>query len=215
MALLQAGCRVLVSPRSWRGQSSCSARRRSTKRYAVSVDVQESTDEDTTSITAAGAVEQVPLPQAFPEDGVSIVVPPVTSLDDLPELRESASRPEDEDGAISGFSLELDKNQSLWLLNVVSFLYGTNTTVCFCTHTACLRRIYASTPAMDMLSLLSCVRGVGRGWLRLSISRGQGASLSPLCVALPGCTEACAHALASGTHPLAPVCALYACVVGR
>lgn len=138
---------MLVSPCSWRCHSSCSSKKRYTKRYAVSVDVKGSTDEEPTSVNA---VEQVPLPQAFPEDGVSIVpsLPPVTSLDDLPELRESTAGHEIEDGPASGCGIELDKNQSLWLLNLVAFLYGTNTTVRCCTSLNALPGCLGALPRL-------------------------------------------------------------------
>lgn len=124
MALHTAGRCFIALPCTWRFRKS-GKRGEVRPVRAVSIDVQGSTDEQ----TDASNIEQVPLPQAFPEEESKTIAtpPPITTLEDLPQ---------EDEGAAAGFSLDLDKNQSLWLLNLVSFLYGTNTTCGLPVHVA-------------------------------------------------------------------------------
>lgn len=101
-----------------RWSSVGSQRRRAHVVHVASVDVQGSTDNDQTDL------ETVPLPRPLSENSSSDaqLSAQYTSLDDLPPV-ESGERIST---SSQGFSL--DKSQSLWLLNLVSFVYGTNTT---------------------------------------------------------------------------------------
>jgi hypothetical protein len=104
-----------------RGVTPCSRRRASTAVSAASVDVQRSTDED----RLANNVDHVPLPKPLTDAEVASSAVPSVPLTTLDDLLESKAGPAPESSS-AGFVL--DKNQSFWLLNIVSFLYGTNTT---------------------------------------------------------------------------------------
>lgn len=103
--------------------------------HVASVDVQGSAENDDTEL------ETVPLPRPLSDSssGDSQLSANYTSLDDLPPVDSS----EGISKTAQGFSL--DKTQSLWLLNLVSFVYGTNTTCELSTYSRRTRRCIAST----------------------------------------------------------------------
>ena len=82
---------------------------------------------DEEKILALESVDMVPLPGPMNED---IMGANAISLEAFTSLEQA-----DDKVQPSGFNL--DKTQSFWLLNVVSFLYGTNTT---CAQPVCRTR---------------------------------------------------------------------------
>lgn len=101
-----------------RGSVLRSRKRRTHVSNVASVDVHGSSDQEQTEL------DTVPLPRPLLDSSSSEAQSSsqYTSLDDLP----SAEATERTSTSSQGFSL--DKTQSLWLLNIVSFVYGTNTT---------------------------------------------------------------------------------------
>jgi hypothetical protein len=87
--------------------------------------MQQSYDGD----VADEALETIPLPSPLADASSDVATTPVTlgALEAMAAVEPNESQP----ATSSGFTL--DKSQSLWLLNVVSFLYGTNTT-CALSH---------------------------------------------------------------------------------
>jgi hypothetical protein len=101
--------------------SSSGALRRTQSPRAASVPVKDSDDN---VIVSSENGNQIPLPSPLLDvdsgEDLRPTAVPLTSLYDLP-----TTSPHD---ASAAGVVNLDKNQSIWLLNLVSFLYGTNTT---------------------------------------------------------------------------------------
>lgn len=109
--------------------------------YVASVDVPGSPDSDETEL------ETVPLPRPLSDtsSGDAQLPAQYTSLDDLPPVDSG------EGTSATAQSFSLDKTQSLWLLNLVSFVYGTNTTCALSTYSHATRRCIAASRALHIV----------------------------------------------------------------